>query len=314
MRKVWGLVLIVVCVCALLIFVGGVWARETTGGLQGTVKDPSGAVVPGAKVVVTGTALVGSKELETDGSGYYRFANLPPGKYTIMVTMAGFSTVKHELILEVGHLPTVDISLEVGKTSTIVEVSGQAPQIDTTTTQNMTNVTEDVVEYVPHGNSYQSMIQFSPMGRNEPLAGSAGGTGGSMPGSSGNGLAFGYSIGGAADSENGYLVEGQDTDNISGGYSGANVPFEFIQEVQIKTSGIEAEHGGALGGVVNVVMKKGGNNFHGQIFATYETSAADGSPDPFLRYDPISTGAPDTGTSCGGGPCGGFDAAAQNYQ
>src|SRR5271157_682497 len=193
MRKVWGLVLIVVCVCALLIFVGGVWARETTGGLQGTVKDPSGAVVPGAKVVVTGTALVGSKELETDGSGYYRFANLPPGKYTIMVTMAGFSTVKHELILEVGHLPTVDISLEVGKTSTIVEVSGQAPQIDTTTTQNMTNVTEDVISNVPHGLTYQSVIQFSPMARNEPLGGltangmGSGGTGGSTPGSSGNG-------------------------------------------------------------------------------------------------------------------------------
>ena len=70
-----------------------------------------------------------------------------------------------------------------------------------------------------------------------------------MPGSSGNGLSYGYSIGGAADSENGYLIEGQDTENISGGYSGANVPFQFIQEVQIKSSGIEAEHGEQIVGV-----------------------------------------------------------------
>ena len=304
MHKVRGLVPIVVFVCALLIFVGGVWAQETTGGLQGTIKDPSGAIVPGAKVVVTGSALVGSKELETDSSGYYRFANLPPGNYTITVTAKGFKTSKREgLTLEVGHLPTIDIGLEVGIASTTVEVSGAAPVIDTTTTQNMTNVTEDIIQNVPHGNSFQSMIEFSPMARNEPLAGAAGGTGGSMPGSSGNGQSVGYSIGGAADSENGYLVEGQDTENNSGGYSKANVPFQFIQEVEIKSSGIEAEYGGALGGVVNVIMKKGGNEFHGDFSANYETSALDGSPGAILRYDP-NPATP---------PASGFDDGPQEY-
>src|SRR5438876_6984122 len=282
----------VLALCGIISF--STMAQETTGGLQGTVKDPSGAVVPGAKVVVTGVSLVGSKELQTDSSGYYRFANLPPGSYTITVTAKGFKTFKRAgLTLEVGHLPTSDVVLEVGTAETIVEVTAAPPVIDTTTTQNLTNVTDDIIQNVPHGNSYQSMIQFSPMARNEPLAGAAGGTGGSMPGSSGNGLSYGYSIGGAADSENGYLIEGQDTENISGGYSGANVPFQFIQEVQIKSSGIEAEHGGALGGVVNVVMKKGSNAFHGQFFGTFETAAANGSPIPFLRYDPNSTGLPD---------------------
>src|SRR5713226_6130944 len=74
-------------------------AQETTGGLQGTVKDPSGAVVPNAHVAVTGSSLVGSKELDTDSSGYYRLANLPPGKYTITVTAKGFETVKQEVVL-----------------------------------------------------------------------------------------------------------------------------------------------------------------------------------------------------------------------
>src|SRR5438477_1099973 len=123
-------------------------AQETTGGLQGTVKDPSGAVVPNAKVAVTGDALAGSKELETDGSGYYHFANLAPGKYTITVSAKGFSTVKHEVVLAVGHLPTVDIALEVGSSSTVIEVSAAAPVIDVTTTQNLTNVTNDVIANV----------------------------------------------------------------------------------------------------------------------------------------------------------------------
>src|SRR5208337_545307 len=118
------------------------------------------------------------------------------------------------------------------------------------------------------------------MARNEPLAGGSAGmtgnAGGSLPGSAGNGLAVGFSIGGAADSESTYLVEGQDTENVSGGASQANVPFPFIQEVQVKTSGIEAEHGGALGGVVNVVMKKGSNAYHGSLFGSYEANGMDG--------------------------------------
>jgi hypothetical protein len=132
---------------------------------------------------------------------------------------------------------------------------------------------------------------IAPMAHNEPLAGYAGGTGGSMPGSSGNGHSVGYSIGGAADSESSYLVEGQDTENISGGYSKANVPMDFIQEVQIKTSGVSAEYGGALGGVINVIMKKGSNDFHGGLFTSYEGSAADSNQHaPTLRYDPTGTG------------------------
>src|ERR1700751_5312432 len=147
------------------------YAQETTGGLQGTVKDPSGAVVPGAKVTVTGTALVGSKETDTDSSGYYRFANLPATNYTITVTAKGFATIKRELVLEVGHLPTVDFALEVGSGATIVEVSAAAPLSDVTTNFTQTNVTPDVIEDIPHGRSFQSVIQFAPAARNEPLMG-----------------------------------------------------------------------------------------------------------------------------------------------
>jgi outer membrane receptor protein involved in Fe transport len=303
--------LIWVCFLGLAVSALSLYAQETTAGLQGTVKDPSGAVVARAHVAVTGSTLVGSKEEDTDGSGYYRFANLPPGNYTITVTAKGFSTAKREgVTLEVGHLPSINITLALGVETTVVEVSATAPVIDVTTNLTMTNVTQDVIENIPHGQSYQSVIQFAPMARNEPLAGGSmnmgsGGIGGMLPGSSGNGLAVGFSIGGAADSENAFLVEGQDTENISGGISQANVPFQFIQEVQVKTSGIEAEHGGALGGVVNVIMKKGGPGFHGQFFSTYEADGLDGSANGTLRYDPNG--------ALGPAPSGPFplDAAAQ---
>ncbi len=104
-------------------------AQETTAGLQGTVKDPSGAVVPGAAVEVSANSLVGTKTVSSDASGYYRFANLPPDKYTIAVTAKGFSTAKREITLEVGRLPTLDFTLDVGTSATIVEVNSAAPQL-----------------------------------------------------------------------------------------------------------------------------------------------------------------------------------------
>ncbi len=294
---------------AILLLATSVFGQETTAGLQGTVKDSTGAVVANAHVVVTGTSLIGNKATDTDGTGYYRFANIPAGTYTVTVTAKGFSLTKHEgLVLETGHLPTVDFALQVGGSETVVEVTGAAPTVDVTTNVNQTNITSDVINDVPHGRSFQSVIQFAPMARNEPLGGftvngaGTGGTGGAVLGSSGSGNTFGYSVGGGSDSENSYLVEGQDTEQISGGYSKANVPFQFIQEVQIKSSGIEAEHGGALGGVVNVVMKKGSNGYHGQLFTTYESSGLDANNNNmFLRYDPSSTGTPN------------FDPTAQVY-
>ena len=119
------------------------------------------------------------------------------------VTAEGFSTVKRDLTIGVGHLPTIDFTLEVGKATTVVEVSGEAPQaIDVTTTHTMTNITEDVIQDVPHGRSFQSVIQFAPSARNEPLEGNnigSNGTGGAPPGSTTNGQPYGFSVGGASD-------------------------------------------------------------------------------------------------------------------
>jgi len=304
-KKGWGPARLLVCFSVLLtIMASSVSAQETTGGLQGTVKDPSGALIPNAKVTVTADTLVGDKEVSTDGSGYYRFANLPPGNYKVTVTAGGFATAKRELTLEVGHLPSLDFTLEIGKPSQVVEVSSAAPVIDVTTNVTTTNVTENVINNIPHGTSFQSVIQFAPAARNEPLMGqntmSAGatdnvnatgnGNGNSSPGGTVNGGAYGFSVGGGSDSENSYLVEGQETANLIGGYSHTNVPFDFVQEVEIKNSGIQAEHGGALGGVVNVIMRKGSNQYHGTVFSDFENSGMDANPlFPIARYNPLSS-------------------------
>ena len=96
-----------------------------TGG-----KDGTGAVIPNATVTISSPTLVGDKTTVTDKQGNYRFANLPPGPYVINVTAKGFTSLKREgLVLEVGHLPTVDLTVAVGGEATVVEVSAGAPRL-----------------------------------------------------------------------------------------------------------------------------------------------------------------------------------------
>jgi hypothetical protein len=289
------------------------YCQETTGGLQGTVKDPSGAVVPRATVTATTPTLVGAKVTESDASGYYHFSNLPAGTYTIKAEAKGFDTLKREgLVIEVGHLPTVDLTMKVGQVSTEVVVNeNEAPLIDETTTTTLTNIPKEALQNLPHGTSFQSVIQFAPAARQEPLMGmseysNGNGNGATSPGNGSNGGAFGFSIGGGSDSENSYLVEGQETADIIGGFSHTNIPMDFISEVQMKTSGVDAQYGGAMGGVINVILDKGTDHWHGALFSIFQDGAMNGSPAIRLRYDPTTAGTPTT--------WGQLDPAPQAYQ
>jgi hypothetical protein len=253
-----------------------VFAQETSAGIQGTVKDPAGALVIKAKVEVASSALIGTKKAETDQGGYFRFANLPPGVYSLIVTSAGFRTFKQEGInLEVGRLPSIDVRLEVGAITETVEVSSQAALIDSTQSKVQTNIASESLMNLPTQSlSFQSVIQFAPGARAEPLQ------------NSGTGANNGFQINGASNSENSYLVDGQETANIMDGHSQANVPMEFIDEVQVKTSGFEAEYGGALGGVVNVISKRGSNDWHGSVFMNYGADRFNSAPNPSQLRNP----------------------------
>src|SRR5438128_830640 len=110
-------------------------------------------------------------------------------------------------------------------------------------------VDKAILDNIPKGRSFESMIPFAPGARQEPLQG-------------GNG----FQIDGASDSENVYLIDGINTTNIANGGVGKSFQMDFVQEVQVKSSSFEAEHGGALGGVINVVPKHGSNDYHGSLF------------------------------------------------
>jgi hypothetical protein len=261
--------------------VAGLFGQETTAGIQGTVRDQTGAVIPKATVEVASPALIGEKKMVTD-QGAYRFSNLPPGVYTLTVTATGFRTVKQEgITLDVGHVPTVDVKMEIGTLAETVEVSEAAAIIDPTQSKVQTNLESQTLTNLPTQSlSYQSVIQFAPGARSEPLQNST------ATANSGANPNNGFQINGASNSENAYLLDGQDTGNILNGVAQANMPMDFIGEVQVKTSGFEAENGGALGGVVNVITKRGSNQWHGSVFMYYLSDLFNAAPNPTLTKNP----------------------------
>ncbi|HEY4355348.1 MAG TPA: carboxypeptidase regulatory-like domain-containing protein [Acidobacteriaceae bacterium] len=240
-------------------------AQETTGGIQGVVTDPSGAVVAGASVTATGDKLIQPAKATTDKRGYYRLDALPPGTYSVEVVGAGMKAKQTNLRLIAGQVPSINIIVSAGA-ETVIEVNEAAALVDVTQSKVETTVTNEVLNEIPKGRSFESVIPFAPGARQEPLQSTTGGTlNGNRTG--------GFQIDGASDSENVYTSEGVNVTGIVGGGVGYSVPMEFVQDVQVKSSSFEAEFGGAMGGVVNVIQQKGANNWHGSIFGYYRSSA-----------------------------------------
>jgi hypothetical protein len=261
----WATALVVLLVWALtLTMLPAAFAQETTAGVQGYVKDPTGAVVVGATVEVSGPALIGTKKTETDTTGFYRFTGLPPGTYTLIFTVKGFRVLKREGVsLDVGRLPNIDAQLEMGTASELVEVRGETPAVDVTQSKVSVTVSRDDLSGIPIGRSFQSVIQFAPGARQEPLQ------------STTTSRTNGFQINGASDGENAYLIDGINITGVNVGGVGKNFQSDFLQEVQIKSSSFEAEYGGAMGGVVNAVPKRGTQNWHGELKVYYQSAALD---------------------------------------
>jgi len=264
------------------------FAQETTAGVQGTVKDPQGAVVPNATVTVQGPALIGQKTATTDSGGNYHIEQLPPGVYNITISAAGFApTLQRDLRLETGALPNVNVTLKIGQSEQTIEVSAEAQLVDVTQSKVQTNVTQDILQGIPKGRSFQSVIPFAPGARQEPLQGARGDRNN------------GFQIDGASDSENVYMVDGVNNTNVQNGGVGSNFKQDFIQEVQIKSSSFEAEYGGALGGVINALPKRGTNQWHGELKVYYQSSALSAN-DPCASGFTSSNGGNVNMTSNGG--------------
>jgi outer membrane receptor protein involved in Fe transport len=252
------------------------FAQDTTAGIQGVVRDPSGASVGNASVEVTSPALIGIRKAHTDAEGNYRVVALPAGDYTLTVTAPGFRTFKQIGIdLAAGRLPSIDVQLQVGAVAETVEVLATAPIVDVTQSKVAVTVEHEILQDIPKGRSFQSVIPFAPGARQEPL----------------QGVTNGFQIDGASDSENVYLIDGVNTTNIQRGGVGKSFQMDFVDEVQIKTSSFEAEYGGALGGVINAVPMRGSNQWHGAVFSYFNSNRFNANNgDRQLRINPDLAG------------------------
>ncbi len=244
-------------------------AQERTGTITGELKDPSGGVLPGATVVITNKGTGRVTTVTTDGAGSYR-ADLEPGTYTVRFEMSGFSPQEMpDVEVLLGRTFTVNATLKVGNLTEAVQVTAEtAPMVDTRSTLIAHNVTAEQIDRLPKTRSYQSIALTAPSVNQGEIEG-------------------GFQVNGASGSENAFTVDGIVTNSLIGGQSRENTVFEYLQEVQVKTSGISAEYGGALGGVISAVTKSGGNTYHGEGHYYFEGSALSAAPVKRLVLNPF---------------------------
>ena len=241
---------------AFLLCVAMAWAQTETGQITGTVMDPTGAVVPNAKVTLRGTATGFTRDGATNASGSYTFTNLLPGSYQITVSAPGFSTAQRQAVLAVGSRVGLDISLEVGQAETVVQVAENAALVNTEN-QTMSNVI-----------TTRQLLDMPTLTRNPySLVATAGNVSESeASGSKPNNRGVGVAINGQRAASTNVLLDGASNNDEFQGGLGQQVPLDSVQELNVLTSNFTAEYGRASGGVVNVATKAGTNDFHGTAY------------------------------------------------
>ncbi len=254
---------LILALFAMLIGLSGLGFSQATsessvrGNLAGVVTDPTGAVLPGAKVTVQGPS--GERSVDTDAQGRFLFQVLTPGFYSVKVTKEGFSTAQVKTAEVVtGRTSNVSLSLAVGASSTVVEVSAASVEVDTASTAVGSNLTDQFYSSIPVARGVTSLFYAAPG------VSSGGGTGTANP-----------SIAGGTGLENNYVADGVSiTDGGFGGigvYSrlygslSTGINLSFVKEVDVKTGGFEAQYGKSTGGIVQIVTKTGTDKLHGSI-------------------------------------------------
>jgi hypothetical protein len=249
--------------------------ETTTGSIGGRLVDPQGLALPGATVTVTSGQ--GERTTVTDAEGRFFIPFLTPGTYVVRAELAGFSAAEQKDVeVRLGQRVELPITLKVGGITETVEVTGGSQVVDTTNTTVGANLDSDTLSRLPVGRQFSDTLYVAPG------VSSGGGTGRANP-----------SVSGGSGLENHFIVDGVNITNAGygalGSYSivfgslGTGVTYDFVQEVQVKTAGYEAEYGQATGGVVNIVTKSGTNNLRGTAFAFWRPEGLEGD------YTPIET-------------------------
>jgi hypothetical protein len=223
-------------------------AAQTTGSIRGTV-ETQGTALPGVTVEAKSPNLQGTRTATTDGEGRFNLTLLPPGTYTVTTTLSGFGARSQTIPL--GLAQTVSVRFEILPVATeTVAVTAEAGTVETESNTVGRNIDSKVFQALPMGRNYSSVAQLAS-GVNTDASDSRNTS---------------ITVYGSTGLENSYLVDGANTTGAEIGNQGKVLNFEFIQEVEFKSGGYEAEYGGAQGGILNVVTKSGGNEYHGDAF------------------------------------------------
>ncbi len=240
-------------------------AQEVSAGLTGFVTDPSGAAVVAAEVTARETNRGAEYTTQTNAEGVYIFPRIPGGMYLLTVQLDGFRTYRQSrILLEVNQRARIDVTLEFGALTETVEVIGEAPLLNTDTTiVGQTLDTSSLTETPLASRNFIELTLMAPGTTTTSLSG--------MRDSqrSGYGQARPYVNGNRAQANN-FLLDGIDNNQVSDNYTAYQPNVDAIQEVNMITNNASAEFGNFQGGIMNVVMKSGANDFHGTLFEFFQ--------------------------------------------
>lgn len=229
---------------------------QTTSNIQGTITDAGGSPLSGVTVEAASPSLQGVRSVVTTQDGRYRFPGVPPGVYRLKGRLSDFGLAEKTVAVSLDATATVDMTLELAALEEVV-VSGDVPVVDVTSTTGGTTYTSQVISRLPVARNYADIVRTNP-----GVVEDQGQT---------QGRSLALSIYGATSSEHLWIIDGINTTNVIRGFQGKAINNEFVQEVEVKTGGYQAEYGRALGGVINVITKSGGNQFHGEAFVYYDS-------------------------------------------
>jgi hypothetical protein len=270
MMRVRSGLLVVLAVACFLANASPAYPQGSTAvaQLNGTVLDESGATVKGATLTLRQTDTNRSYTITSNDSGYYALANLPPGHYELTTAFKDFATtVRKGIELSVGQSATIDVTLKVATRSEEVVVAAETPVIEPTKTEISQVINEQEISSLPiSGRLFTDFALLTPgvaTGRT------------SLQSTLTEFEATRVSFGGMRDLSNLVTMDGADNINTATGSQRSTAPQEAVFEFRVVNSSFGAEYGRALGGIVNIVTKSGGNDFHGSVYDYLQNNATD---------------------------------------
>jgi Carboxypeptidase regulatory-like domain/TonB dependent receptor len=258
-------------------------AQSTTADITGTVTDATGASLPHATVTLTNLGTKEVRTAQTTDAGDYTFTQLGPGSYSIQVSQSGFkSFVIPNIALSASDRARENAKLEVGTEGQTVEVTGQAPALQTDSSVLTTVVTQKATQDLPlNGRNYVNLAQLGAGANEGPPNGlSSGGRPDDRR------LTSGISINGQSDTINDWMIDGLDNNERIIGTTGIRPSIEAISEINIQSNTYTAEVGRTAGGVINIITKSGTNNFHGSAYEYFRNDVLNAYPFQFGANNP----------------------------